>query len=126
VRRDRLEAGSLQGVLDRPVSGVRVGAHGPLPCDLYRVQALAQQLVDEPLAAQLWHHADVVDNRPGVVGRHHNQPGQLPPQAYTRLADQRYRYESLDGSGFSAELAVDADGLVLDYPGLFRRVPVSG
>lgn len=48
------------------------------------------------------------------------------PQAYTRLADQRYRYESLDGSGFSAELPVDADGLVLDYPGLFRRVPVPG
>jgi hypothetical protein len=47
-------------------------------------------------------------------------------QAYTRLADQRYRYESLDGSGFSAKLPVDADGLVLDYPGLFRRVPVPG
>lgn len=31
-----------------------------------------------------------------------------------------YRYESLDG-GFTADLPVDADGLVLDYPGLFRR-----
>jgi uncharacterized protein len=27
---------------------------------------------------------------------------------------------SLDG-GFTADLQVDADGLVLDYPGLFRR-----
>ena len=36
----------------------------------------------------------------------------------------RYRYESLkDGvSGFTAELPVDVDGLVDDYPGLFRRV----
>jgi hypothetical protein len=30
-----------------------------------------------------------------------------------------YRYES---AGFAADLSVDADGLVLDYPGLFRRV----
>ena len=43
-------------------------------------------------------------------------------QAYTRLSDNRYRYESLDGSGFSAELLVDDEGLVLDYQGLFRRV----
>jgi len=32
----------------------------------------------------------------------------------------RYRFEALP-SGFTAELPVDADGLVLDYPGLFRR-----
>ena len=32
-----------------------------------------------------------------------------------------YRYESLDSS-FRADLPVDDDGLVLDYPGLFRRV----
>jgi uncharacterized protein len=44
------------------------------------------------------------------------------PQAYTRVADHLYLFESLDGSGFSAELPVDADGIVLDYPGLFRRV----
>ena len=31
-----------------------------------------------------------------------------------------YRYKSLDG-GFTADLPVDADGLVLDYPGMFRR-----
>ena len=36
----------------------------------------------------------------------------------------RYRFESLkDGmSSFTAELPVDKDGLVLDYPGLFLRV----
>lgn len=43
-------------------------------------------------------------------------------QAYTRLAQQRYRYETLDGSGLSADLPVDDDGIVLDYPGLFQRV----
>jgi hypothetical protein len=32
----------------------------------------------------------------------------------------RYRFEALP-SGFTAELPVDAEGLVLDYPGLFRR-----
>jgi hypothetical protein len=32
----------------------------------------------------------------------------------------RYRFEALP-SGFTAELPVDAEGLVFDYPGLFRR-----
>lgn len=45
------------------------------------------------------------------------------PQAYTRLDQRTYLFESLDGSGFEAKLAVDASGVVLDYPGLFRRVP---
>ena len=44
------------------------------------------------------------------------------PQAYTRLADRLYLFESLDGSGFKAELPVDEDGIVLDYPELFLRV----
>ena len=43
-------------------------------------------------------------------------------QRYTCLRRDHYRYDSLD-SDFSAELPVDAAGLVLDYPGLFRRVP---
>ncbi|WP_132058245.1 putative glycolipid-binding domain-containing protein [Halorussus amylolyticus] len=33
----------------------------------------------------------------------------------------RYRYENVS-SGFTAELPVDSDGLVTDYPGLFDRV----
>jgi uncharacterized protein len=44
------------------------------------------------------------------------------PQAYTRLADRLYLFENLDGSGFRAELPVDEDGVVVDYPDLFRRV----
>ncbi|MFC6827157.1 putative glycolipid-binding domain-containing protein [Halopelagius fulvigenes] len=36
----------------------------------------------------------------------------------------RYRYESVS-SGFTAELPVDSDGLVVDYPGLFDRVSPS-
>src|SRR5215204_817867 len=43
------------------------------------------------------------------------------PQRYTCLEEGAegglYRYLSLDG-GFTADLPVDADGLVLDYPGL--------
>jgi hypothetical protein len=43
-------------------------------------------------------------------------------QGYTRLADRLYLFEDLDGSGFRAELPVDADGVVLDYQGVFRRL----
>jgi hypothetical protein len=41
-------------------------------------------------------------------------------QRYARLAPGLWRFESLD-DGFSAELSVDDDGFVLDYPGLFVR-----
>lgn len=53
-------------------------------------------------------------------------------QRYTCLARDRaaggagglYRYEALqDGTAtFTADLAVDADGVVIDYPGFYRRV----
>ena len=50
------------------------------------------------------------------------------PQRYTCLekSDRRglYRFLSLVG-GFTAYMPVDADGLVLDYPGLFRRVALA-
>jgi hypothetical protein len=35
-----------------------------------------------------------------------------------------YLYEGL-GTGFEAILPVDLDGLVIDYPGLFRRLPLE-
>lgn len=47
---------------------------------------------------------------------------QAKSQAYSRLAEHLYLFESLDGSGFQAELSLDGDGLVLDYPDLFQRV----
>jgi hypothetical protein len=43
-------------------------------------------------------------------------------QGYTRLADRRYRFENLDGTGFRADLTVDEQGVVVDYDGVFRRV----
>ena len=47
------------------------------------------------------------------------------PQEYTLLERRpdgaRWRFRSLD-SGFTAELAVDAAGLVRDYPGIARRL----
>jgi hypothetical protein len=46
-------------------------------------------------------------------------------QAYTRLSDRLYLFENLDGSGFRAELPVDEDDVVLDYEGVFRRIPGS-
>ena len=43
-------------------------------------------------------------------------------QRYTCLEPNKlYRYESLD-SEFTRDIEVDADGLVVTYPGLFRRV----
>ena len=41
-------------------------------------------------------------------------------QIYTPLGGGKWRYQAADGS-FEAEIAVDGDGLVIDYPGLFRR-----
>jgi uncharacterized protein len=49
----------------------------------------------------------------------------VEPQRYTCLESSelasKYRFESLDGD-FTAVISVDADGLVEDYPGLFKRV----
>ncbi len=42
-------------------------------------------------------------------------------QRYTRLAPRRWLYEGLF-RGFQAELEVDADGIVLDYPETFLRI----
>ncbi|WP_416064382.1 putative glycolipid-binding domain-containing protein [Rhizobium sp. ZK1] len=42
-------------------------------------------------------------------------------QRYTKLAGNRFLYEGIS-TGFSAELEVDGDGIVLDYPGVFRRL----
>lgn len=47
------------------------------------------------------------------------------PQAYTRLSDSLYLFENLDGTGFSAELPVDNEGIVLDYPKLFRQLKLG-
>lgn len=41
-------------------------------------------------------------------------------QAYTALGHGCYRFESLSNL-FQADIVTDADGLVLDYPGLFTR-----
>jgi hypothetical protein len=44
------------------------------------------------------------------------------PQRYTCLEPmRRYRFESLD-SDFVREIEVDENGLVMNYPGLFKRV----
>lgn len=43
-------------------------------------------------------------------------------QRYTCLEPGRlYRYESIDGE-FTRDIEVDDQGLVVTYPGLFRRV----
>jgi uncharacterized protein len=43
-------------------------------------------------------------------------------QAYTCLVpERRFRYESV-GTGFTAELDVDDDGIVIDYEGIWKRI----
>jgi hypothetical protein len=42
-------------------------------------------------------------------------------QRYTRIGPQAYRFES-PANDFVREIEVDGDGLVVSYPGLFRRV----
>jgi uncharacterized protein len=52
----------------------------------------------------------------------------VDPQRYTCLevssAGSKYKFESLD-SGFTAVISVDRDGLVEDYPALFKRIWIS-
>lgn len=43
------------------------------------------------------------------------------PQAYTRLGEHLFRYESRDGS-FRADLTVDEEAMVIDYEGIWERV----
>jgi hypothetical protein len=46
-------------------------------------------------------------------------------RSHLAIGERRlYRFENLDGSGFQADLTVDENGLVTDYPGYFARVPV--
>lgn len=42
-------------------------------------------------------------------------------QVYTRISEKTYRYENASGD-FSAEITVDDDGIIIDYPGLFRKL----
>jgi uncharacterized protein len=44
------------------------------------------------------------------------------PQRYTRLAERLWRFDGLD-IDFTADIAVDEEGFVVAYPGLFRRMP---
>ena len=45
-------------------------------------------------------------------------------QRYRCLKPGLYRYEAVDRS-FTADLSVDEDGLVIDYPSLFHRIPLE-
>lgn len=42
-------------------------------------------------------------------------------QFYTRVSSHRYRFQDVDHPGFVADIVVDDDGLVVDYPELFTR-----
>lgn len=42
-------------------------------------------------------------------------------QRYTNMGNGLYKYENLE-SGYSALLSVDKEGMVIDYPGVWKRV----
>lgn len=46
-------------------------------------------------------------------------------QAYTRKGERRYLFESLDDDAVRAELSMDENLIVIEYPGLFRRLHPS-
>jgi hypothetical protein len=46
------------------------------------------------------------------------------PQRYTHLSRSLWRFDGLD-IDFTADITVDEDGFVVDYPGLFLRMPLS-
>jgi hypothetical protein len=70
------------------------------------------------------------EGEPAVLDAAWLHPGELARprrlrQRYTPLAPRLVRYESLDEEGatrFEADLPFDEAGLVLDYPGIWRRV----
>jgi uncharacterized protein len=65
-----------------------------------------------------------VDDEADVTVAYVSFPGlevTVEDQRYTRLDDDLYLFESLDGD-FSREIEVDHDGIVVDYPGLFERL----
>jgi hypothetical protein len=45
-------------------------------------------------------------------------------QKYTRLSQNSYKYENVPND-FEAVIAVDELGLVVDYPGLFKRTYIT-
>jgi hypothetical protein len=45
-------------------------------------------------------------------------------QRYRCVSRLHYRYEAVDGS-FDADITVDEDGLVVDYPPLFSRLDLA-
>lgn len=47
------------------------------------------------------------------------------PQRYTRVDADRYVHESRDGD-LHREISVDADGVVVDHPGVFSRIVDAG
>lgn len=53
---------------------------------------------------------------------------QLDHQRYRHLRSAAeyhvIRYEAIDGS-FAADITVDGDAIVVDYPGIARRLPIN-
>jgi len=48
------------------------------------------------------------------------------PQRYTRTGEQTYLYESgADYTAFQREITVDAQGLVVSYPGVWERLAIA-
>jgi len=43
-------------------------------------------------------------------------------QIYSRVDEQTYRYQDTLLPDFTSEITVDEEGLVIDFPGIFRRV----
>jgi hypothetical protein len=120
---DWMAQGEAEGSLDLPApGGYTSGLDGALDCDLQEspltntMPVLRHRLLEQDGSFDFVMAWVAVPSLVIHASR----------QRYTALRDlpegrRLIRYEGLD-SDFSAELTFDADGLVIDYPGLGRRI----
>jgi hypothetical protein len=43
-------------------------------------------------------------------------------QLYSKLNDRTFRYKDIELADFVSDIVIDEDGLVVDFPSLFKRV----
>lgn len=103
---------AAEGVVVGARHGTPYGLHYRVACDpLWRVREAVLSLAGEDRHLHL---------RSDGEGNWQDSKGH-PVEVLQGCAGRLYRYEGLF-QGYVGELPVDTDGLVLDYPGTFRRV----
>ena len=118
-------ATSQEGHLDLPPAGVdTAGLEHALDCDLglspvtNMMPILRHDLLQREGIIEL---TMVWVSVPALTVR---ADGQRYAHVSSRQGRHVIRYEATDGT-FAADITVDADGIVIDYPGIARRLPAT-